>query len=257
MKTYIITLGFVPARIWEKCCKRVYDSRNKDLEIEHLFLYQHYPLEKDENKKRLQEICDIYGIHWLDAGKNLGLHKGFNFVLEQLRCRLNHKDVIIGLDPDTYPLSPGWDMALVTCFQNPRVGWASLMSERAKPELLERGFDEKMIGHQKVWFTKKPVVNSICAWSWGFLNTAGGLKEPREYYGGLEADMWIALKKQNLDWVFTVGWEEDDRLRNEQDHLYKVWKWRYSHELKTKKDFATWLKEDAPGDEAYCPEKIP
>lgn len=257
MRVYVITLGFVPSRIWEKSLDQFYKLKNPDIKIEHLFVDQHYPLNEDINRRDLWEINCSYGITTLDPQKNLGLHEGFNYALK--RIPLQREDIVVGYDPDSFPISEGFLGAMVHPFAlDPFIGWVSLMNERAKPELIDRGYTLKKKGHLNLWYTHKPVVNSICAWRASFLLDVGGLHEPNPWYGHLETEMWDRLKSKKLEWAFTQDWWEDDRLRNLQDEEYKNWKWYFSHCKYIDYDFKTYIKNGCPiFREKPTPKKIP
>lgn len=245
MKVYTITLGFVPARIWERSLDAYLSLRNPTIVYDHYFVDQHYPLGGTENRRELWRICCERGVNVLDPGRNLGLHGGFNWALARLPC--GPEDIIIGYDPDSNPISPGFDGALIHALQlDPRLAWTSLMSGRAEPELRERGYTHRRVGHLDLWITHKPVVNSIVAWKYSFLKAVGGLSEPNQWYGGLEADMFSRMKSLGLEWGFLTGWHENDDLRNLQDKEYLWWKWKFAHLREWTGDFKSYVEAGCP-----------
>lgn len=245
MKVYVVTLGFVPARIWRRSLDAYHSMRKPDLVYDHYFIDQHYPINEHENRRELWDICCERGVNVLDPGRNLGLHGGFNWALERIPYR--DEDIICGYDPDSNPISPGFDGALIHALQfDQRLAWASLFNSRCGPELQQRGYDRRMIGHVESWITRKPVVNSICGWRGSFLRKTGGLHEPSQFYGGLEGDMFWRMKQMGLDWAFLPGWHEDDSLRNFQDESYKWWKWRHVHLCDWPSDFRSYVEAGCP-----------
>lgn len=246
MSVITITLGFVPARIWKESAKAYAETRNKDLPYKHYFVDQHYPLDKERNRKSLRKICLEHGIEVLDPGKNLGLHEGFNWALKQI----NPPDdaIIIAYDPDVYPTSSGWDMALVRAIRGDqfrKIVWASLLHAEAEKEIHQRGFEKRMIdGYIEVLITKLPVMNSICAWSYKWLREVGFLTEPRPFYGHLESAMFNRLRGNQ--WAFLPQWSEDERLRHTQDKKYMMYKWAHAHRESYDGDFESWLKAGCP-----------
>lgn len=236
---YTITLGYVPSRIWKQSADRYVESRHGGLTYEHIFLDQHYPLNKKTNAQELREINEQHNIKTLDAGKNLGLHEGFNYCLKQIP--LKSEDVVIGYDPDSYPVTPGWDMALITAMLDKKIGWASLMAPWLDEPMKTRSIKKRFVNQVEVWIQPDPIMNSICSWQADYLLKVGGLYEKLHWYGGLEVWQWESLVKNNLQWAFLPGWREDHRLHWQQDELYKVWKWRYAAEHQTQDDFETWL----------------
>lgn len=243
-RNVIISLAFMNSDIIEKSFDQLYRTRNYALPIEHVVLNQHYPLAKEKNQFKLESICGKRNIKIYDSGKNLGLHDGFNYVMKRLE--LKSDDIVIGYDPDSFPTSTGWDMALVRAIRgDDSVVWSSLMGDRAEKELDERGFSPKIIDHHiKVRETKKPVVNSVCAWRYGWLEKVGFLTEPHAFYGGLECSMWNKL--QGKQWVFTEDYREDDRLRDGHDRAYVEYKWAHAHLQTWKGDFQSWLDAGRP-----------
>lgn len=251
MKLWTITMGFVPSRIWRQSCDAYYRTRNR--QTEHIFVDQHYPLNKDENRRELWTTCREYGISVLDPGKNLGGTEGFNYAVRRISAQPD--DVIIGYDPDSRPVTEGWDGALQDAIlMDPKINWTSLMSARAKPELEARGYDRRSVGHLEVWRTHKPVVNSICAFRASWLNAIGGLNQPSRFYGGLEAHMFQHLR--GGQWCFLPGWWESDDIRDQQDREYLWYKWRHAHLQDWPGDFASYIAAGCPPP-SDLPERVP
>ena len=73
--------------------------------------------------------------------------------------------------------------------------------------------------------------------------------ENRPLYGGLEEVMAPRLFDKGHEWVFLEDYHEDDRLRDQENHLYRAWKWHTAHtkEIPADKDFETWLRETGQG----------
>jgi hypothetical protein len=250
----ILTLGFMDSGIIEKSFSQLYATKNPVLKTEHHVLWQHYPINKDRNFDELKSICKKYGAILHDAGKNLGLHDGFNYLVRAARC--GPGDIVIGYDPDSYPTESGWDMALVRAiWGSTDTVWASLMNPRSREELTARGYDRaKVDGHIEVWKAKTAVVNSVCAWSVDWLKSVGMLTENRPFYGHLESAMWGKLGKKR--WAFLPGWGESDHLRWAHDQKYIEYKWVHAHLKTWDGDFESWLNAGAPIKET-APPKLP
>lgn len=241
-----ITLGFVPSRIWKQSIAAYHATRNPDLPYRHYLVDQHYPIDKKKNRERIRAICEPYGVEVLDPGKNLGLHEGFNWALQQINPPKG--SIIIAYDPDVNPLTPGWDMALVRAIRGDpqgRVVWSSLLHAAAAREIEERGYDKRFAdGYIEIWTTRMSIMNSICAWSFDWLRSVGFLKEPRAFYGHLEAEMFGRLGRNQ--WAFLPGWTEDETLRTQQDEKYMMYKWAHAHLKSWDGDFESWLKAGCP-----------
>lgn len=245
MTVYAITLCFNKPSVVEASLRRFYATKNPSLEVRHVLVDQCYPMpSRSAVTAKLMALAAEFNCILIHPGRNMGLHHGWNWAMNQLP--LQPEDILIGYDPDSNPISHGWDMALATALSDPKVGWASLMNTRCEPELRERGFTERMIQHVQVWRAHRPVVNSICAWRASFLLAAGGLQEPTNYYGHLEAAMWAHLEKQGLEWVFLPGWRENDELRNMADREYLLYKWSHAHLGSWPGDFESFLAAGCP-----------
>lgn len=241
MRIYTITMGFVPNRIWKQSVESYY--RHAQRKTEHIFVDQHYPLNENENRRALWQTCCDHGISVIDPGRNLGGVNGFNYAID--RINPNPEDVIIGYDPDSFAISPGWDGALVDAIAlDPKINWTSLMSDRAKPELQSRGYDKRFVSHIEVWKTRQPVVNSVCAFRAGWLKSIGGLGQNSAWYGGLETKMFESLR--GGEWCFVPGWFESDEIRNQQDREYLWWKWMHAHLHEWPGDFKSYVAAGCP-----------
>jgi hypothetical protein len=256
VRVVTLSLGFAPARLVDLSLTAYRKTRNPDLPYEHVLLDQHYPVDKEANRQAVRQLCDLYDVEVLDAGRNLGLHEGFNWALRQLR--LQPQDIVIAYDLDSLPLTPGWDMALVRAIAGDETGkivWASLLNPRSEADLRARGFDRRQIdGYLELWVTKTAVTNSICAWRYGWLQSVGFLQEPRAFYGHLEAAMFSRLGDRQ--WAFLPGWTESDELRNQHDRAYVVYKWCHSHLNSWPGDFESWLAAGSPNPED-APDRLP
>lgn len=250
-KVYTITMGHCPSRIWKQSVDAYY--KNSIRKTEHVFVDSYYPINQDENRRDLWEICRTYGISVIDPGKNLGGAEAFNYALRRLPLAVG--DIIIGYDPDSCPISNGFDGALVDAIlMDSKVNWSSLMSERAKPELQERGYTKKTIGHIEAWKTHRPVVNSICAFRAEWLLGIGGFRQDGKIYGGLEAALFSHLR--GGEWVFLPNWAEVDSIRDQQDVEYLWWKWKFAHLREFSGTFSDYVAAGCPAP-SDLPERLP
>lgn len=227
MRKFAITLGYAnPVTINESIRKYYEFATEKD--VTHIILNNHYPLPTPEAaSENLRRLCQEYGIHLLDAGENLGLHRGFNYVLDAIGWPQG--SAVIGYDPDTCPETKGWDSALFKAIEDDStVVWASLFNSISKREMIDRTF--KIDG--RLWVPNSPVINSICAWRMDWLKDVGGLTEGNKYYGGLECAMWNNLDQKTKRWVFLQDFHEVRMagLETSVDAAYTAYKWEHAHE---------------------------
>lgn len=240
--------------IIEKSLERFYATKSPHLPVEHHILFQHYPINKEAQRPEIERICKRFNIELHDAGRNLGLHEGFNFLFKRLQP--NDDEVIIGYDPDSWPIGEGWDLALVRTIlgSGGEIVWSSLMNPRSKSDLEARGYDlGRVDGHIQVWKTKTAVTNSVCAFSYSWLNKVG-FTEPRPFYGHFETEMFGKLKGKR--WAFVTGWEERDQLRDLHDVEYVHYKWAHAHLNCWDGDFESWLLAGKPLTK-QAPKKLP
>ncbi len=260
MAVFAITMAFMNYRIIAKSLQAYQDTKNVDLPVKLYILNNHYPLNYRENQTVLKELARHHGATLLDAGQNLGLHDGFNYVVDKIKPDEN--DILIGYDPDSLPLQYGWDMALVRAIHGDSLGravWSSLMNPRSKKDITERGYESrKADGYIEIWETKLPVTNSICAFKAGWLKSVGGLQESSKYYGHLESCMYEKMDRKKHGWVFLPGWTESDALRDMHDRDYVLYKWAHSHLKTWEGDFSSWLAAGKPLDEKEkAPKHLP
>lgn len=235
---HTITLCFTKPAIVRKALENYY--RTATLPTKHYLLHQHYPLpSKSEVFEELKVIAKDFNCVLSDAGKNLGLHHGFNAVLKQINPK--PEDIIIGYDHDSCPVSPGWDEALVKVLNSdPNHVWGSLRTVHTLDEIPEIKL-EKFDG---IYYFKlpKPAMNSVCAIKASFLEKTGGLHEYSNFYGHLETNMWNLMKEHGGDWFFLLDYFEKSDLLHEHDESYKLYKWAHAQTQTWDGDFESYLE---------------
>lgn len=181
------------------------------------------------------------GAFYLDPGRNLGLHHGLNFALTSVGA--SRDDIMLGIDPDTRPITPGWDAALAQALAIPDVGWASLGNDHSEGEMATRGFTESQESGLRLKTTKQAVVNSICGFKLCWVKDVGGFQEPAEYYGGVECLMFPMCHKAGFRWVWLQDFREGKWDTDLSDPNYRAYKWAHAHKG-WKGEFREWLKLD-------------
>lgn len=186
-------------------------------------LDNNYPLTKD--KDHVRNICDKYGFKYFNAGENLGLHEGYNYLAKQ--C---DDEIIILYDGDSYPITNEWDKALENVHLRPDIVWASLYNQHSYKEMDERGYDQVEINGYNCRITKRPVINSISAFKRSWLEEVSWFTEPSKYYGGLEMAMWYK-KKPEYKWAFLDDYKETalPNVGEIQDLIYTEYKIAHAH----------------------------
>lgn len=181
----------------------------------HYFLKQHYPGPSEAS----DEVQYVF-----DAGKNLGLHEGLNYMVEHISPA--PEDILVAFDLDEKPLKPGWVAAMTDVMRaDSRCGWLSLMSPPVREELA--GVPAIIIGGHRVQIPEMPKMNTVCAWRWGaVLAATGGIgkfTEPYAYYGGIESDMMPKFTAAGcwVGWMTDFGVEPDREFEDPEYRAYK------------------------------------
>lgn len=240
----VISLCHNDPNLIEKSLDQLQATRDKtNVQMDIVMVDQHWPIDKENTHLRLKEIAAKNNAKLLDFGKNLGLHKGFNAAF--LSQNFPDNGMVIGYDPDTWPVTYGWDKAMCDTFvSDPSIGWLSLWNESSDREIIEqqKGLKTAVIGGHTVHVLDYAVMNSICGFRSGWLKKVGGLVEPNEFYGGVECAMWNHLQEHKMKWVFMRDFKEIPELRWRAPRAYIVWKDLHGREGTVKVSFEDWLK---------------
>lgn len=239
MKIYAVTLGFAPSRILLTTFDQVYKTIG--IPVQHLLLNNHYPVDEERNDELVRAICQAYGVKYYDLGENVGLAAGYNYLLRDV-IPYDPESIVIGIDPDTWPITKGWGAALADVHSDPKIGWATLQNQASERELKERGFTARSVKDVPIYSAHQACVNSICAWKLSMLKELNWLSEPKKYYGGIEGHMFHMVKKMGLDWVYLPTFKEESSALVSSEELYRTYKWNYAHLNNTQLSFKEWLK---------------
>lgn len=209
----------------------------------HVLVDQHWPIEYSFWRSQLERIARRFGCELVDPGENLGLHRGFNFALDSVAWP--DTGGVIGYDPDSYPVTQGWDRLLAEEFvRDSNAVWLSAWHQHARRQVVEEGAGEEI--RPGTWRVKRPVMNSICMFRMGWLRRVGGLYEQNALYGGLECDMWPKIAPSE-SWLFLEQVVERPEFESWVHPLYREWKWRTAHtkEVPHTMSFEKWLRARA------------
>jgi GT2 family glycosyltransferase len=179
------------------------------------------------SKSQVTRLKNKHGLRIVGKRVNRGLSGGYNDLINA------HPDIryAILFDCDSWPVTHGWDKALMDVIQSPKVAYLSLMFDVAKREMKERGFTPWLheSGHV-IWKPNQACVQSISCADLDYLRKIGGLKEPKKYYGGLEGEMF-----SQWNYAHQIGYIDGVYETQHPEHLsvdpkYKAYKWAYAHE---------------------------
>jgi hypothetical protein len=187
-------------------------------------LDNHFPLLKKAQKTRLK---NKFNLTILDAGENLGLSGGYNYIIDKYPL----VDYAILYDCDSNPETKGWDKALMDSIKEPKQAYLSLMFPIAKREMQERGFTPwaNSVGHV-IWKPKQACCQSVSCADLTYLRSIGGLQEPRKYYGGLESFMFKYWNEDHQIGYIDGVYEVQLHGKDETPKVYADYKWAYAHE---------------------------
>lgn len=241
---YVLTMAHNSARVMMPSLERCYETATIKDKWQHVILDAHYPIDRPAVEHFLAEYKQR-GAIILDAGKNMGLHKNWNWMCEQLP--LQPEDILIGLDPDSWPVQTGWDAALVQALQNwkeTKIPWVSVMSDvvhhlhnaQFKMGALNGLTIRQPVGHP-CW------MQSICAFVWEPLKAIGNFDEPFEYFGDLEKTIhpkYLALG-YDMAWLEDF-WDEPRKFDGQEDREYFEFKMDTAMRGTYNGDFETYIK---------------
>lgn len=197
-----------------------------------MLLDQHYPLRYAETRAELERIAASFtGCQIVDPGKNLGLHIGLNYALEQAHAAepIEDSDLVVGYDPDENPLQAGWLEAMRDVFAaEPKCGWLSLTSKPARDYMLKAGYQKLNLGGREVWRPHYALINHVCGWPMGAIRKVGAFTEPHAFYGGIEVAMQPRYAEHGYFHAYLAEFE-DSSFHHLIDPEYAKWKQAHVH----------------------------
>lgn len=243
-KVFTISMCHNDPAIIEESIAQYYATKHPSVQTEHVLVDAHWPIDYPNFRKRIEALAQRFGCRLEDPGKNLGLHGNFNYAWN--RMAIPDNAMVIGYDPDSWPVTPGWDLAMCEAFVGgANIGWLSLWHQHAERELFTEGRRkaEGVVKGVRLVYLKFPCLNSVCGFRQSFLRKAGGLFEQNPYYGGLECDLWPQLQSQGLEWVFLRDYQEAPHFEGRQDPRYRDWKYATTHLKQKQVSFEEWVKK--------------
>lgn len=243
MKVWTISMCYNDEEIIHESIEQCYATKDPTVETVHCLVDAHWPIDYPKFRRRIEQIAAKFGCVLVDPGRNLGLHGNFNFAWSRFAIPPNAG--VIGYDPDSWPITPGWDRAMGEVFDaNSKIAWLSLWHPQASRELIQEGRSQRteVLAGKKIHYLARPALNSICMFRQAYLSQTGGIIEKTPYYGGLEIHMWEHLKASNWEWVFLEEFKEALHFLEKQNPLYRHWKYATTHLGQPQIEFGEWLK---------------
>lgn len=226
MKVHVVTTAFANANVFRAGMAYLRGTVDfEKLDVQHHVLNNHYPLKADEVYKAIWQYGDLPRSHIHDAGKNLGLHEGLNYLLSKFEY--DDDDLIIGYDADEAPTRQGWVEAMMRVIQaDPTAGWLSLMAPPLVEELYKQRVLVEDVGGERVQFPPFSLMNCVVGWRGSMLKAVGPMIEPHAMYGGLEGAMQPKVTAAGYRVGFMTDWPTANH-RGLADNTYERYKLRH------------------------------
>ena len=215
----IFTLLYNEYEIIERSMQQLRNTNTLNLPI--YAVDNAYPFLTVEMVERLKSK---YNITIIGERYNRGLSAGYNELINTLNF-----DFAILYDCDSYPITQGWDAAMMDVIQHENVKYLCLMFDICRREMIERGYHQWHYMNYEIWQPTQACTQSISCADLKFLRNIGGLEEPKKYYGGLESTMFKHWNDINRIGYLNNYFENQINNVEEVNPLYRQYKWEYAH----------------------------
>lgn len=192
--------------------------------VDHLF-----PINPLVNSIMVNKLATLVDAEVVKPSVNTGGAGGFNFGMKALPD-LRDEDLIVGMDPDSNPITYGWLPAMVKTMEAGKdLMSVSLMHEH----IVQRNWEVEFIGGNRVAFLPHPEMMNLSMWRVGAIRD--GLKQSG-FYGHTERMMWAPKKNAYLyDFRETL-------CPIQHPASYNTWKRRHAFDGYTK-NYDDFIKE--------------
>lgn len=250
MNTWIFTSAFCKAKMLEECLKHLYSD--PFLEIKpfcHVVIDNHYPINKEKNRERIQELCLQYRCAYIDSGCDLGLHQGLNKAMAIVGVEPD--DHLLGCDPDDRP-SKGWALAMTQVMTgDPSVAVCGMNFWVLPWKQNQQGaWKREIINYHRVWIHPGVEMWNVAAFNMKLVRSLGGFSQPNAYYGGIEIALYHEWVKRQMKLVYLIDYSSEAVPVNREDpELYDqiYGKWKIDHAMHGYTgSFESYLKENLP-----------
>lgn len=176
-----------------------------------------YPLERDQDAMRAAADRSGFEYHRLE---NRSVSRNWNAVADLLK--LEHGDIMIGLDPDSRPVTPGWARAIVDVFEaDPSVAMVTMDARTMRePHHMAIPFRLETIGGHLCRVYERLTAWPLMSFDVGFMRDVGGLGEWNAVYGFTEH--WVAERLGSRRWVMLHEFFDDTETATDPE--YEAWK---------------------------------
>jgi len=197
--------------------------------INHVIIDNHYPINKEKNRREIRQICESFGAIYVDSGRDLGLHEGLNHMTKKVGMGAN--DILIGCDPDDRP-SPGSISAMDSGMRALKGNVAVLaLNFSVIKDRVNQGvpFRKLTVDGKRVLLHPSVEMWTVAAFDMGFIYGAGGFKQTYAYYGGLESALYGYMAAQGKALGYLQDFDADHLHLDRNDPTlfdpeYRMWK---------------------------------
>lgn len=190
----------------------------------------HWPIKKYLTSTCVGKLAALVDGEVIRPDKNLGGVGGANLAFDYLE--LKDDDLVIGYDPDSNPVTPGWDDALIQVMVNDRsLPYLSLMHKHV---LNNRKWQIRDVNGYRVASDTAPEMFNITIWRGSTIKN--GLPGAHLMWGGLESFLW----SQGKMGAYLIDYLEDvPPLHHPQE--YNDWK-QHHHSGRFKGNFNEYIE---------------
>lgn len=244
MNTWLVTSAFCKADLLEDLLEFVYSTPPKT-KFTHIICDNHYPIDKENNRQKIKELSEEFGCHYIDSGRDLGLHRGINNAM--MKAGVLPGDILVGLDPDDRPQAGFLDTMKAVMQAQPSLAVLCTSFSVIYQKMGEGvPFKPMMIAGHPVMVHPSIEMWNVAAFNTHFLNDIGGISQPNAYYGGIEVDLYRSWQKRGMFYGYLAGVTSEAVPVNRADtSLFdpQYRQWKTDHVNGYKKSFEEWLLE--------------
>lgn len=244
MKVWLITPSFCKANLLAKFLEHIYKTPPKT-EFTHIIIDNHYPIDKETNRKKILTLAMGYKCKYIDSGKDLGLHRGLNNAI--IKAGIEPGDILVGCDPDDLP-SPGFlDIFYEVMKEDPRLA-VSCASFGVIEQRVKEGvpFAKREIAGHPILIHPTIEMWNVAAFNMQFIFDMGGFHQSHAYYGGIEVALQQAWNRRGMYYGYLPEINSEYAMVDRTDKTLfdpEYREWKTAHIGGFKGSFEEWLNQ--------------
>lgn len=243
---WIVTAAFCKADLLELCLKNLHISF--PIGFTHIVIDGHYPIDKDVNRIKIQNLCKKYHCRYLDPGQDLGLHENLNYAVNT--CNIGANDIFVCCDPDDFPEPGSIDLLAKVIETDRSIAVLGLSFDLIQARIQQGTLQLRQAGPHLVYYHPTVEMFKTVAFNMRFIHSMPGkFKEERAYYGGIESYLYTHWKRLGLKLAYITPHCENVPIDKSNpkyfDTSYRQWK--DDHLAGYVRSFEQWLNEKKCG----------